>query len=291
MKKKILTILILLVLVIIIANLIISRIDTVNKLKENMSDIVTDLFNSISSLDYDDMKKILKKSNGQDLSDEELLNFLYNTNLYRAILLHNENKTFRVTPSVSYFNTNQCTAFFTFNALNGEVISNQLQYVHTDINEYLIADELQECNKEKVSYSMFLDLANGDTVNINETDESVMATDEFPFIKLYKNEDNTATFETFKEIIQDLKLNAFDVLYDTKDSLIDINENYDIQWNDDFTDFSLYYDSSRNFMPFRTIFIGSGIYLQVFNGNPDWHLNINYYDYETKELLRTETVR
>ncbi len=291
MKKKFLKIVILIILIILIINFIISRINTINKLKENMTNTVENLFESISSFDYNNIKKYLKKPDGSDLSDQELLNFLYNTNLYRAMLVQNNTKAFSITPNINYFNTNNSTAIFKFNTISGQTIQNELKYVHKDLDEYLIADKIQECNKEKVSYSMFLDLANGDTININGTNESGITTYEVPFIKLYKNDDNTATFETFKEIIEDLKLNAIDILYDTVDSLKNINENYDIKWNDDYTEFSLYYDSNKNFMPLKTIFIGSVVYTQVFNGVSDWHLKINYYDYETKELLSTETIR
>lgn len=256
-----------------------------------MTNTVENLFESISSFDYNNIKKYLKKPDGSDLSDQELLNFLYNTNLYRAMLVQNNTKAFSITPNINYFNTNNSTAIFKFNTISGQTIQNELKYVHKDLDEYLIADKIQECNKEKVSYSMFLDLANGDTININDTNKSGITTYEVPFIKLYKNDDNTATFETFKEIIEDLKLNAIDILYDTVDSLKNINENYDIKWNDDYTEFSLYYDSNKNFMPLKTIFISSVVYTQVFNGVSDWHLKINYYDYETKELLSTETIR
>lgn len=290
MKKKVIVIFIIIV-ILVITNFIVSRNEELNTLKENMTDVVNDLMNDISQFNYDGMKKSLKKSDGSELSNQEILNFLYNTNLYRATLLHDQKKIFNINPNVNYFNTSSGTAILSFTALDGDEISNQFKYIDNDGQGYIIADELQETNKEIVSYTMFTDLANGDYIEIDESNKNDIIPYEVPFINIHKTQDNMATYEIFNEVTTDLYLNALDILYETKDDLKNINENYDIQWNDDFTEFSLYYDKNSSFMMLRTICFSSVEYLQVFRGFSDWHLKIHYYDYETKELIGTETIR
>ncbi len=41
----------------------------------------------------------------------------------------------------------------------------------------------------------------------------------------------------------------------------------------------------------RVKMLASSSFIQTLNGNGDWHLTINFYDFQTKELLHKEIFR
>ena len=85
------------------------------------------------------------------------------------------------------------------------------------------------------------------------------------------------------------------MMYEELDSLKNINEEYDIKWDKECKEFSVYYDKSvdskliATTMEYRMILCATVV--QALDGNRDWHLTINYYDYNSEELLKTETIR
>lgn len=110
-----------------------------------------------------------------------------------------------------------------------------------------------------------------------------------------KNADNTISFEIIKEAISDYKISLINNLNKLSNSLKDINGNYNITWNLNFSEFNIYYEESVKskviYYEMYLKILKSSIILQTLNDNNDWHLKINYYNYDTNELLSSQTIR
>lgn len=103
MKKKIL-IIISILLVCLSVVFIIYKIDTINQTKEKIVDITKSLMEAISLEDYDKIRRYIKNIDGTELTDNQISNFLLNTELYRATLKE-ENSVFTYYANVNFFNT------------------------------------------------------------------------------------------------------------------------------------------------------------------------------------------
>ena len=285
--KKILSIIIVLVLILYM----VYKIDTVNRTKAKIIDITTTLMDSISSQDYEKIKIYLKHADGTELTDEEISNFLLNTGLYRATLV--EDETFLYDTNTSFWNTHKGKILFSFTALNGENISNTLEYVRDGIHEYLVADKIQESTKETEKYPIALDLADGS--NVEYGDES-LADEDTEKIKIYsfvQDENGGVSVEFIKEAKEDLEKHLEIQMYEEIDNLKKLNENYTMEWDNEYKEVSIYYeDSVKDKMRIKEwrLFLYS-LLKQGINGNSDWKLTIQYYDYNTRELLSTKVIR
>ena len=285
--KKILSIIIVLVLILYM----VYKIDTVNRTKAKIIDITTTLMDSISSQDYEKIKIYLKHADGTELTDEEISNFLLNTGLYRATLV--EDETFLYDTNISFWNIHKGKILFSFTALNGENISNTLEYVRDGIDEYFIADKIQEPAKETDKYPIALDLADGS--NIEYGDES-LADEDTEKIKIYsfvQDENGGVSVEFIKEAKEDLEKHLEIQMYEEIDNLKKLNENYTMEWDNEYKEVSIYYeDSVKDKMRIKEwrLFLYS-LLKQGINGNSDWKLTIQYYDYNTRELLSTKVIR
>ena len=284
MKKNI----IIAILVLVIIVLLIFKGFMIKETKEDMLAIAKDSFSDIDT-DYERIRENIKKEDGSNLSNTEIENLLLNTGLYRTLFTDDE--TFTYTTNVNFFNTKTGSITFNFKAINGDTISNTFKYIRNGETEYLIADNFEESNKEKERYYFDVDLANGDTINYNEVETK----EQIDYEIIHFGYEERAYVEILKEAKDDIKASNKKSLTKEIKSLKRINENYDIKWNDDYTIFSVYYDESIEekviAQTLKVRILYSSITSQALNNNPDWHLTINYYDYQTNELLKTETFR
>lgn len=292
MKKKVKKILSIIIVLVLIFYMV-YKIDTVNRTKAKIVDITTTLMNAISSQDYEKIKIYLKHADGTELTDEEISNFLLNTGLYRATLV--EDGTFLYDTNISFWNTHKGKILFSFTALNGENISNTLEYVRDGIDEYLIADKIQEPTKETDKYPIALDLADGS--NIEYGDES-LADEDTEKIKIYsfvQDENGEVSVEFIKEAKEDIEKYLEIQMYKNIDTLKHLNENYTMEWDNEYKEVSIYYeDSVKDKMGIKEVRLRTCLHSllkQGINGNSDWKLTIYYYDYNTRELLSTEIIR
>ena len=284
MKKNI----IIAILVLVIIVLLIFKGFMIKETKEDMLAIAKDSFSDIDT-DYERIRKNIKKEDGSNLSKTEIENLLLNTGLYRTLFTDDE--TFTYTTNVNFFNTKTGSITFNFKAINGDTISNTFKYIRNGETEYLIADNFEESNKEKERYYFDVDLANGDTINYNEIETK----ERIDYEIIHFGYEERAYVEILKEAKDDIKASNKKSLTKEIKSLKKLNENYDIKWNDDYTTFSVYYDESIEekaiAQTLKVRILYSSITSQALNNNPDWHLTINYYDYQRNELLKTETLR
>lgn len=285
MKKNI----IIAILVLVIIVLLIFKGFMIKETKEDMLAIAKDSFSDIDT-DYERIRENIKKEDGSNLSNSEIENLLLNTGLYRTLFTDDE--TFTYITNVNFFNTKSGSITFNFKAINGDTLSNTFKYIRNGETEYLIADNFEESNKEKERYYFDVDLANGDTINYNEIETKERIDYE---IIHFGYEDERSYIEILKEAKDDIKASNKKSLTKEIKSLKKLNENYDIKWSDDYTIFSVYYDESIEekviAQTLKVRILYSSITSQALNNNPDWHLTINYYDYQTNELLKTETFR
>lgn len=291
MKKRVKIILSIMIVLILIL-FAVYKIDTKNRTEEKVVNRTTELMESISDQDYDEIKTYLRHTDGTELSDEEISNFLLNTGLYRAILV--EDGTFLYDANISFWNTNKGQILFSFTALNGENISNQLEYVNDGIDEYLTTDETQAITKETEKYPIALDLANGSNIEYNGSSEE----EDSKKIKIYsfvQEEEGRISVEVIKEAKEDLEKYLENQMYEGIDTLKNLNENYTMEWDQEYKKISIYYeDSDKDKIGMVKLQLNvrlCSMLKQALNGNSDWKLTIQYYDYNTKELLSTEVIR
>jgi hypothetical protein len=247
---------------------------------------------AVSSEDYDKIKQYVKNTDGTELTEQQISNFLVNTGLYRATI-KSENRVFTYSATANFFNTRKGSILFTFTALNEELITNEMSYAREGVNEYLITDKTKDINVEKERYPIALDLANGDNITYDSLKNNY--TEKIMMGSFVQDENGKVFIEIIKEAKEDIKVSLLKDIYDIKTSLKNIDENYNIEWSDDFKEFSIYYDESvekKVIAPVTRIEIfASSLLMQVLYENEDWNLTINYYDYNTKQLLKTEKIR
>ena len=287
MKKR-LKIILSIIIILIVILFVLYKVNSMNKTEKEIINMTTVLMENISNEDYDKIKTYLKHTDGTELSDQEVANFILNTGLYRAILI--ENGTFSYDANTSFFNTNQGQVLFSFTALNGEKISSQLEYV----NGYLTTDETQEVTKEMEKYPIAVDLADGSNIEYDETSEDEN-TAKLKIYSFVQEENGGISAEVIKEAKEDLEKYLENQMNEGVDSLKNINENYTMEWDQEYKKISIYYeDSDKDKIGMVKLQLNirlCSMLKQALNGNSDWKLTIQYYDYNTKELLSTEVIR
>ena len=289
MKKRV-KIILSIIIVLILILFVVYKIDMTNKTEEKIVNRTTELMESISNQDYDKIKTYLKHTDGTELSDEEISNFLLNTGLYRATLV--EDGTFLYDANTSFFNTDKGQILFSFTALNGENISNQLEYINDGTQEYLATDELQAVTKETEKYPIALDLADGSKIEYDESSEDEDS-EKINIYSFVQEKDGGISVEVIKEAKEDLEKYLEIQMYEEIDNLKKLNENYTMEWDNEYKEVSIYYeDSVKDKMGIKEwrLFLYS-LLKQGINGNSDWKLTIQYYDYNTRELLSTKVIR
>lgn len=294
MKNKLIKILSI-VLVLVVILFIVYKVDSMNQTKENIVDVAKNLIDSISAEDYDGIRRTIRNVDGTELSDQQISNFLMNTGLYRTTLIEEEEPIFTYSANVNFINTDEGSIVFSFKALNGELITNKIEYVNTGVNEYLITNKIKESNKEKERFPIALDLANGKVIGYNDNSSKDKENAKINIYSFVQDEDGNVFVEVIKEAKKDVKVAMVNMMYEELDSLKNINEEYDIKWDKECKEFSVYYDKSvdskliATTMEYRMILCATVV--QALEGNRDWHLTINYYDYNSEELLKIETIR
>ena len=291
MKKRVKIILSIMIVLILIL-LTVYRIDIKNRTEEKIVNMTTELMESISNQNYDEIKTYLRHTDGTELSDEEISNFLLNTGLYRAILV--EDGTFLYDANTSFWNTNKGQILFSFTALNGENISNELTYINDGVQEYLSTDKIQESTKEMEKYPIALDLADGNNIQYDEASEQ----ENTATLKIYsfvQEENGGISLQVIKEAKEDLEKYLENQLYEGINTLKNLNENYTMEWDKEYKEVSIYYeDSAKDKLGIIELQLKirlCSMIEQTLNENSDWKLTIQYYDCNTKELLSTEVVR
>lgn len=251
------------------------------------------LMDAISNEDYGKIKSCVKKTDGTELSDQEISNFLLNTELYRAIMINDEEPSFTYSTNVKFLNTNKGTVLFSYDALDGDKITNQLKYIRSGEYEYFITDKIQESKINKKKYPIAIDLANGENIIVTESEENI--SQKITILSYVKDENENVYVEVIEDAVDDIKARALDTIKDRNEFLKDNYKDCYIEWNQDKSMISIYYDKSmedNTFDNFMKLEILSFSYLnQVLEGNKDWHLTVKYFDYQTKELLKTDTIR
>ncbi len=288
MNKKIIKILSV-VFIFIVAIFVIYNFDSVNRRKESMLDVAERLIDSISYEEYDKIGAYVKKIDGTELSQQELSNFLLNTGLYRVMFYNNEEPTFTYSTSVNFLNHDKGTLTLSFIALDGDLITNEIKYVNTGVDEYFVTDDIEESGKEVKRFPFDSDLKNGEEMGFkNDVSE-----DEAFFTYLF-TQDEIGDFylAVFEESKDDLRIAMFNML---ESSLKDKENEYRYTWNNDCSLVSVYY-SADELSFIKKLHIGSSsvlcaVTIQALNENSNWHLTIKYYDYNTEELLSTEIIR
>lgn len=270
----------------------ICKIDSINQTKERIVDATKYLMDSISNENYDKIKQYVKNADGTELSNQEISNFLLNTGLYRAMLINDEEPSFTYSANVNFFNTNKGKISFSYKALDSDLIANELEYHNTGVNEYFITNDIEESDKDIKRYSFAKDLANGEEINYNK-DDSGIEVDEFLAYQYIQDEKGDFYLEIIEESKEDIRISMFNML---DENLEDKKNEYKYEWNEDCSIVSVYYNSVKEPSSIKKTYISTASMLcsttiQALNENPNWNLSINYYDYDTKELLNTEIIR
>ena len=288
-------------IVCILVLFVIINVDYMKQTKENAIKQGERLVNAIRSNNYDNIREYVKNMDGQDLSNEQIDNFLLNTNLFRMISISSDEQiqVFNNSSKSSFLNHNEGSVSFSFQAVDGDIFTNEIKYIRNGADEYLITDKIEASNKQKVRYYMSSDLANGEHLNSNEKKE-----DEENVSKIERilggfgiDEKGNLYYEILEDSIDDIKINTLKRLVDARDSLKEVNNNYNIEWNDDYRVFSIYYEDSIEsdkpliYLETYGMCYSTSLLMQCLSGNEDWKLTINFYDYNTKELIKTEIIR
>mgnify|MGYP001623747273 FL=1 len=277
------------ILVLVIIVLLVFKGFMIKETKEDMLNLAEGLFDNIDQ-NYDIITDNVKKEDGNNIIGQEIENFLINTGLYRTLFV--DDKEFNFITNVNLFNTKTDNITINFKAANGDVISNNFKYIRNGETEYFIADNFEESNKEKEKFYLNTDLENETELNsYNNQTQTFIVSEVFQT----GYEDDKLYIEIFKESKEDIITSSKNTLNDELKSLKKINNNYNIEWNNNYSLFSVYYEKGveekviSNTM--KTSILFSSMILQALNNEQDWHLTINYYDYQTNELLNTETFR
>ena len=289
MKKNI----IIAILVLVIIVLLIFKGFMIKETKEDMLAIAKDSFSDIDT-DYERIKENIKKEDGSNLSNTEIENLLLNTGLYRTLFTDDE--TFTYTTNVNFFNTKRGSITFNFKAINGDTISSTFKYFRQDTTSYLIATDniIKDSNKEKEKYYLDTDLKNDEELNFYEDSNEKNTNIGYEVLHI-GSENNKLFIEILKEAKDDIIYATEKHLTDEIKNLKNINENYKVNYNDDYTVFSIYYDEATNnkiiAQTLKTRILYFSIISQALDNKEDWHLTINYYNYKNNTLLKTETIR
>ncbi len=290
MKKRNILIIIVLLLIIVLISF---KVFMIKETKNDMLAIAKDLFNDIDT-DYERIKENIKKEDGSNLSNTEIENLLLNTGLYRTLFTDDE--TFTYTTNVNFFNTKRGSITFNFKAINGDTISSTFKYFRQDTTSYLIATDniIKDSNKEKEKYYLDTDLKNDEELNFYEDSNEKNTNIGYEVLHI-GSENNKLFIEILKEAKDDIIYATEKHLTDEIKNLKNINENYKVNYNDDYTVFSIYYDEATNnkiiAQTLKTRILYFSIISQALDNKEDWHLTINYYNYKNNTLLKTETIR
>lgn len=270
------------------------KIDSSNRRKKQIVEFTNSLLDNMVAENYEMVKDNLRKQNGEALSDEELENFLLNTGLYRALLIDGNDIPYIYSAKVNFFNLNEGIISFSFKALNGDLISNTLKYKQEGADAFLIVNDVEKNNKVIKKYPIKIDLANGKNIESDNeiSDETSLNIDAWSFVK---DENNNIVLEVVEEAKEDIKIVMNNMMGEELESFKSANENYNIMFDKEGKEISLYYTTeNKNELRIFTFELRAMLYAMVIQGmneNPDWHVTINYYDYKTKDLLESKIIR
>ena len=291
------------VLVLIAALFVVFVIDSRKRLDERINDKFNTFIKYMSNSDYEGMKMSLADPQGNELTDDQLKNFLVNTGLYRAYMSDSETMPTKTKIGlVGFSKTEKGNISFSFTALDGEIIENDLEYVHKGAHGYFIAKDNFTKPVEK-EYAKFPVAPISDETEFVESEEDDDDDNFFSNLNICifnKEEDGKIYIEVYKEAQNDVK-KYLDSKYhksieknnDEKDSDLD----YRLKLKDDYTELDVYWmdksDMNLNLLQMSNFwsYISYSSWLQALNGIEDWHLTINNYDYKTNEFIGKLKVR
>lgn len=209
---------------------------------------------------------------------------------------------------INFFDTGKGKINIYFNSLSGENIFNSFNFKKIGNDLYFITNQINEANKEREKYPILFDLADGTSIEYNAISQDKFSKirdvygrkryDMEKILKIYsfvKEDDDKIYIEAIKEAKDDIKIAMYNMILNERDSLKKINEKYDIKWDKQCKEFNVYYDKSLDSkiiaIEMKSCMMLSSIMVQGLNGIEDWHLTINYYDYQTEELIKTNIIR
>lgn len=279
------------IIVVLIVIFVIYKVDSMRRVEERITEMAQNLLTGITNEDYEKIRNNLRSVEGNELSDQEITNFLLNTELYRATLLDNGGVIYDV--NVNFFNINEGNIVFGFTALNGENITRELKYVKNGTYSYFVTEETEECIKEKESYPIDTDLADGTELKYNTSEDSP---DTKLKIYVFKQDENGGiSLEIIKEAKEDIERKIELGMNEEIKTLKNINDNYTMEFDNEYKKVSVYYsETDKNKVGIKALPLKVMLYSitkQALSGNPDWKLTIDYYDYNTRELLSEQVIR
>lgn len=190
---------------------------------QQVEKLSTDMMNSVSTTDYKSLKKYIKRVDGSELTDQEMKNFLLNTQIYRCTLVEDNKTQFYNSIQPSQNDPNRGRAGIEFTALDGSKIANKLDYVIDENDIYFITDDINKPYKEIKTYNMAKDFEGDETVeyvdSIRNRGENEIS------IYSYKHDENG---EVYIEILEEAKQDIIKKQLDFKIS------RYDIKIEDDY---------------------------------------------------------
>lgn len=240
----------------------------------------------IQKNDYSKIKFYIRKKDGTELSDQEIRKILLNTELYKAILVDGVDALYKCYPN--YLNPYMSNIYYSFKAVNGDLINISLDYNR----DYFVTNNIKESNRKLKKYKTANDWQNGKPINYNDIKTDSKA--DFKFYSFIKDDNNQFYLQIYENTEEDIKLTLLKRIDEIYDWLKNKNSNYNMEWNNDYSQINVYSDESdtiilNGYNKFEIIFCS--IMYQTINGNGDWHSTINYYNYNTKELIKQEIFR
>lgn len=107
------------------------KFDSANRAEKSMLEVAEKLVDSICDKDFDKIKMHIKNTEGAELSDDEIYNFLLNTDFYRLTFYVDDECNPVYETKVNYLNSHKGYVIFCFSALDGDLVTNTLEYVNT----------------------------------------------------------------------------------------------------------------------------------------------------------------
>lgn len=294
MKIKLKTILIIIAICLCLLY-IIYKVDTYNEAKNRVEEIGQQVINLSSSNDYEGLRKILKKTNGKELTDDEITNFLINTKLYRTKFVDEDNREYSFNISLNLFNVRKGNILIFFKPLNGQVISNNLKYERTGAVEYLIAEKIEEPDLERKSSYIKLDLEDGTLIEVNDEHKS----NSVHVFEMKRVSDDKAELSILKDEKEEYKIYLKNEMNKAANKLY--KNAQECSFNEDYTAIKVYMrqddykeieqNPAKFYNAYKLQIWYQSMILQSLEGNEDWHFKLELYDYDTNELVKTEIIR
>ena len=298
-SKKKLKIVLIIILVFFVALFVVFKIDSKKRTEKKINDNFTTFLEVLSQQNYEKLQNYLADSDGNELSHEQIKNYIINSGIYRKYLT--DIREIPTSVDVGYLNTNKGTVRFSFIALDGEKITNTLEYVHKGADEYFAVPDkyIKSVDKEYKKIPLTLEGADFGEMKLDFSENNEDKEDtEIEIYNVKNDSDGKPYLYFYKESEKDLRKYFENHLEKEKKKYDESNSSkFTIDYNENFTQLDLYWKDKDNMnINFFTL---SGlifdmkyeIYIQLIDGNDDWHLTYNIYNADNKELIGRKKIR